>query len=62
MTNYRIDHVEEMVVVFNGVMSIFGYDIEYVRESRQYVNRVISDVLQLLGGKNYFSLIFKLIS
>lgn len=51
LTNYRIAHVTEMVDIFNGVMKIFGDDIEYVRESRQYVNRVISDVLQELGGK-----------
>lgn len=54
MTNYRISHVSEMVVIFNGVMSIFSYDIEYVRESRQYVNRVIFDVLQILEGNSIF--------
>lgn len=51
MTNYRIIHVEEMISVINPLLKIFGYDIEYVRESRAYVNQVVSDVLQLLGGK-----------
>jgi hypothetical protein len=51
MTNYRLAHVNEMVQVYYEIMKIFGYDIEYVRTSRQYVNTVISDVLQLLGGK-----------
>jgi hypothetical protein len=51
MTNYRLAHVNEIVEIYYEIMKIFGYDIEYIRESRAYVNTVISDVLQLLGGQ-----------
>lgn len=61
MTNYRITHVDELITVFNPMMDIFGQDIEYVRNSRAALNAVISDVLQLLGGKKYFETFQKIL-
>jgi hypothetical protein len=50
MRLYRIAHVELVTHIFNGMMHVFGEDIEYVRISRGYVNQVIADVLRELGG------------
>jgi hypothetical protein len=51
MRIYRIAHVELITFIMNGMMQVFGEDIEYVRISRGYVNTVVADVLASLGGK-----------
>lgn len=51
MRIYRIAHVELIAHVMNGMMQVFGEDIEYIRISRGYVNQVVSDVLASLGGE-----------
>lgn len=51
MRIYRISHVELVTFIMNGMMQVFGEDIEYIRISRGYVNQVIADVLLQLGGK-----------
>lgn len=50
MRNYRLAHVEAVTVASRALMHVFGEDIDYIRESIGYVNRVIDDVLRLLGG------------
>jgi hypothetical protein len=58
MRNYRLAHVDQVTDIFMQQMRGFGYRIEYVRDSRTYVNRVVSDVLAELGGKNNLILNF----
>jgi hypothetical protein len=53
MRIYRISHVELITQIMNGMMQVFGEDIEYIRISRGYVNQVIADVLLQLGGENF---------
>lgn len=56
MRNYRLAHVDEVTQIFIQQMRGFGDRIAYVRESRAYVNRVISDVLVELGGKLFLQI------
>jgi hypothetical protein len=50
MRMYRLAHVELVTEIFNGMMQVFGEDIEYVRISRRYVDGIVAQVLGYLGG------------
>lgn len=51
MRIYSLTHVDEVSEIFMQQMRGFGTNIAYVRESRAYLNEVISMVLAELGGK-----------
>ena len=55
MRMYRLDHVHHVTDIFNRMMYIFGVDIEYVRNSRRYVDQVMADVLLSLGGAKFWN-------
>lgn len=57
MRLYRLAHVELVTQIFQGMMQVFGEDIEYVRISRAYVDQTIADVLLALGGKKIYKIL-----
>lgn len=50
MTQYRIRHVASATEVTANLMRVFAEDLDYIRQSIGYVNTVVEDVRNELGG------------
>ena len=50
--NYRMAHVDLITDIYNQLMTVFGDDIEAVRQSAYELNDLIDDRLAVLGNSN----------
>lgn len=50
MTRYRMAHVASVTSITTDMMTVFGENLQYVRQSTSWVNEVIQVILDQLGG------------